>query len=47
MPKKISDEKLIETMLLYTLDTEVIKKVLSVLGYEAELKEEKIFFSFS
>ena len=43
-----SSRKKNETVVIAdTLDTEVIKKVLSVLGYEEELKEEKIFFSFS
>ena len=43
-----SSRKKNETVVIAdTLDIEVIKKVLSVLGYEAELKEENIFFSFS
>ena len=42
-----SSRKKNETVVIAdTLDTEVIKKVLSVLGYEAELKEEKSSFLF-
>ena len=43
---KLSRKKNETVVIADTLDTEVIKKALSVLGYEAELKEEKSSFLF-